>query len=310
MNRATFTAGVLAAMAYPSVARAQGAMPTVRVAVPPLDAASQVFYAKDKGFFTKVGLNVEIVKVGEGAQVAAALAGNSADIGQSNLASLCNAYEHGVPVVAIAGANMFVSTQHQSELVVLATAPLKDAKDFNGKTVAVAGLKNVQDVGFRKWIDSNGGDSSTVKVLEVPFAAMYEAILTGRIDGAMMTEPSMSAALGTKKVKAFASPLDSIGKEFVLGTWFANTSYVKANPAVIKAYAQAMVMAAEWANKNQGESQKILETNTGISLGVNPARVLFATKLDVKEMQPLIDASAKYGALKNAFPAAKLLTAT
>lgn len=306
MKRSVFTAGTLAALAFASRAQAQS-MPTVRVAVPPLDAASQVFYADAKGFFKKVGLNVQIIKVAEGASVAAAVAGGSADVGQSNLASLCNAYERGIPVVAIAGANMFVSTQHQSELGVSVNAPFKVPKDFNGKNIAVAGLKNVQQVGFCKWIDTNGGDSSTVKFLEVPFAAMGEAIITGRVDGAMLAEPSMSAAFATKKVKAFASPLDSIGKQFVLGTWFASTSWAKANPAAVKAYAQAMVMSAEWANKNQAESQKILEAATGISLGVNPARVLFATKLDPKEMQPLIDASAKYGALKTAFPAQQLL---
>jgi len=44
-------------------------------------------------------------------------------------------------------------------------------------------------------------------------------------------------------------------------------------------------------------------------MGANAARVLFANKLDVKQIQPVIDASAKYGALKATFPASQLLAA-
>ena len=34
---------------------------------------------------------------------------------------------------------------------------------------------------------------------------------------------------------------------------------------------------------------------------------IFANHLDIKDMQPLIDASAKYGSLKASFPAKELL---
>ncbi len=309
MMRAIAGAVVLLAVASSAAGAQQSPPPhsSIRVAMPPVDAASQAYYAQAKGFFKKVGLNVDILTVNGGAQVVAAVTGGAADIGQSNVSSLASAHERGIPVVAIAGANEFIAKQHQSALVVAPNAPFKKAGDLAGKTIGVAGLKNITEIGFDKWMDSNGGDWTSVKVVEVPFSTMAEAVASGRIDAAMMTEPELSESLRTKRVKVFAAPLESIGREFVVGTWFSTTAYVKAHPEIIRQYASAMAMAAEWANHHQNESARILESSTKIPVAADAARVVFATRLDTRAMQPVIDASAKYGALKNAFPATDLL---
>ncbi len=101
--------------------------------------------------------------------------------------------------------------------------------------------------------------------------------------------------------------MDSIGKEWIIGTWFTTSAYAKAHPDVVKAFAAAMAMSADWANHNQTESGKLLEAQTGVPLGANASRVIFANKLEITQMQPLIDASAKYGSLKATFPASQLL---
>jgi NitT/TauT family transport system substrate-binding protein len=305
--------GAFAALsiALVSQAGAQPApMPIVRVAMPPVDAASQAYYAREKGFFKDHGLDVRIQTARSGAAVAAAVAGGAADVGQSNLSSLSSAYERGLPFVAIAGANQFVAKQHQSELVVAMNSTLRDAKDFEGQTVGVSGLKNITEVGFDLWMDQNGANYQSVKVLELPFSAMADAVASGRIAGAMMTEPELSRALASKRVRSLAAPLASIGKEFVIGLWFTTAAYAKAHPDIVKAYAASMADAANWANRNQAESAKILEKATGVTMGPNAARVLFANRLDVRAMQPVIDASAKYGALKTSFPAQRLLAGT
>ena len=308
MTRALCAAAVLALGLTTAVGAQQTpAMPTVRVAMPPTDAASQGYYAQVKGFYKKAGINVEILTINEGASVAAGVAGGTADIGQSNLSSLCAAHERGLPFVAIAGSNLYVSTTHQSELVVAPNSPYHVAKDLNGKTIAVAGLKNVQEVAFNKWMDTTGGNWTSVKMVEIPFAATVEAVATGRVDAAMMAEPQLSGALQSKRVRIVSAPMDSIGKQWIIGTWFTTTAYAKAHPDVIKAFAAAMAMSADWANHNQAESGKLLEAETGVALGANASRVVFANHLDVKEMQPLIDASAKYGSLKASFPASELL---
>jgi hypothetical protein len=36
-------------------------------------------------------------------------------------------------------------------------------KDFNGKTFAINGLKNIGQIGAQAWIDNNGGDLRSLK---------------------------------------------------------------------------------------------------------------------------------------------------
>jgi NitT/TauT family transport system substrate-binding protein len=310
MKRSVFAGGAVAASLVTAAgAQTPAALPNIRVAMPAVDAASQGYYALDKGFFKKAGLNAEILTVAAGASVAAAVAGGAAEFGQSNLSSICSAHERGLPFVAVAGSNLFVAKTRQSQLVVAPNAPFRDAKDLNGKTLGVAGLKNITEIAFDLWMDTHGGDYKSVKVLEVPFSAMADSVATGRIDAVMMTEPELSRALENKKVRIFSTPMESIGSEFLFGVWFTTIAYAKAHPEVVKAFAASMAEAANWANRNQGESAKILEAHTGVTMGANAARVLFANKLDVKQIQPVIDASAKYGALKAPFPASQLLAA-
>ncbi|MGA2395232.1 MAG: ABC transporter substrate-binding protein [Candidatus Lustribacter sp.] len=307
MKRALFALALLTAGLTGAAGAQQPALTTIRIAMPPTDAASQGYYAQQKGFFKKVGLDAQILTINEGASVAAAVAGGTADIGQANLSSLCTAHERGLPFVAIAGSNLYVSSTHQSELVVAANAPYHTARDLDGKTIAVAGLQNVQAVSFNKWMDANGGNWKSTKIVEVPFAEDEAAIETGRVDAAMMAEPQLSGALQSKKVRILSTPMDAIGKQWIIGTWFTTAAYAKAHPAVIKAFAQAMAASADWANHNQAESGKLLEQQTGVMLGANASRVIFADRLEARDMQPLIDASAKYGALKSSFPASELL---
>jgi NitT/TauT family transport system substrate-binding protein len=282
-------------------------VPTVRVIVPPIDPGSQAFYARDQGFFKKVGLNVEISTQLFGNAVAAAIAGGAADVGQANLTSIATAHERGVPFVAIAGANLFVWQQHQNVLAVAPNSPIKAAKDLMGKTVALPGLKNITEVALDAWLDQRGVAPNTIKAIEMPQSSMAEALDAGRIDAAEMTYPEIADALEKKLVRVIGYPFEAIAKNFLAGCWFSNANWAKAHPDLVRAYAQAMAMSAEWANAHPELSAKVLERATGVPLNPASPRVKFATTLDPRAMQPVIEASVKYGLLKATFPATDLI---
>ncbi|HXP92054.1 MAG TPA: ABC transporter substrate-binding protein [Candidatus Binatia bacterium] len=282
-------------------------LPVVRVIAPPIDAAGQAFYAQAMGFFKKAGLSVEITKVSNGAAVAAAVAGGAADIGQSNIVSIASAHGRGLPFVFIAGANTFVARTHQSALVVAPASPIRTARDFAGKTLTVSGLKNITEIAFDQWMDQNGGNLNTVKVIELPFAAMADAIASGRVDAAMMAVPELSDSLRTKTVKAIAYPFESIGKEWLVGGWFTTAAWAQAHPDLVRAFVSAMQTTADWANHHQADSAKILEQATGIPVDPLASRILYTDRLDPKAIQPVIDAAAKYGAIKATFPAGEMI---
>jgi hypothetical protein len=75
----------------------------------------------------------------------------------------------------------------------------------------------------------------------------------------------------------------------------------------VRKFASVMEQTARWANAHQGESAKILEQYTKVHLGPQVARAVYAERLSTRDIQPVIDASAKFGAISASFPAAELL---
>jgi NitT/TauT family transport system substrate-binding protein len=281
-------------------------LPTIRVATIPIDAGSEVYYAQTMHFFEKAGITVEITGMNSGGAVTTAVVAGAADIGQSNAVSLAEAHEHGVPVVFVAPANSYSLKASQAGLLVLNDSPIHNARDFAGKTVGISGLRGITEAGTLNWIDKNGGDSKTVRFLDLPFPEMASAVAAHRIDAALVTEPVLSAALNTKQFRVVADPYSAIASDFLMGGWFATPAWVKAHPQAAAAFAKAIHETARWANTHHAESAVILESVSNAHMGTAVHRVPFAEALRASDLQPLIDVCAKYGLLKAPFPAAEL----
>jgi NitT/TauT family transport system substrate-binding protein len=306
MKRAPFLAASAAFALAPQFARAEA---VVRVMTLPIDQGAQAFYAQDLGMFKRAGLDAQVSITKFGSEVAAAVAGGSIEIGQSNIMSLAAAYERGLPFSLIAGAGLYASAKPTSMMLVEKNSPLKTAKDLTGKTVAVNGLKSITQASVQAWADQNGGDSTLIKFVEMPFVEMEGALSTGRIDMALMADPDATTALAAGRTRAFGKAFDAIGKQFLIGGWFAKTEWINANVDTVKKFVAVMREAAQWGNKPADFSQSaaILEKYTKVAVG-NANRIVYAERLDPALIQPSIDVAAKYGILKASFPASKMIS--
>ncbi len=281
------------------------ALTTIRVATPPSDA--QIFMAEDKGFLKANGLDGDIQVVSNGAAIVAAVLAGSIDIAQSNLVSLCAAHAAGTDVVLIAGAGQYSSKAPSAELVVGAKSPYKAAKDLTGRIVAGNGVKNITQVGAYAWLAQNGVDPASIKFVEMPFPQMPDALNVGRIDAAVIAEPSLSAAVSAGTVRVLAACFNGIANDFLIGGWFASGAWAQAHPDIVKRFQKAMAQTAAWANTQQSESGALITKYTKVAVSPTMARTVFALKLDGAMIQPLIDASARYGAIPKAFAAKDLI---
>jgi NitT/TauT family transport system substrate-binding protein len=156
------------------------------------------------------------------------------------------------------------------------------------------------------WIDRNGGDSSTVKFVEIPFPSIPAALEAHRIDAAFITEPVISAARKNGRVLVY--PWDAISKHFLVGCWFTTSQWAKDHPDIVKRFGAAIHDAAVWANKNPAKSGEILAKHSKIDSAViaTMARAHYAERLTTALVQPLVDLSAKYNGF-SPFPARELL---
>lgn len=287
--------------------RGQSLIP-LRVATTPNDSGAEVYYGVDMGIFKKYGLDVTVTTLNNGGIIASGVASGTFDIAQAAVSSVAAAHERGVPFVIVAPAALWTTSRITSALVVAGDAKIASAKDLSGKIIAVNGLQNVTQVGPEAWIAQNGGDLASVKFIEMPFAEMTAALQSHRIDAAQMSQPALDEAQRAG-AKVVAATYDAIAKQFLLAGWFATPAWVAGHADATRRFSQAILETARWANANPAASAKILEKYTKLPIDPGTPRVLYPERMRPEEAQPLIDASAKFHALRSAFPAREIFVA-
>jgi NitT/TauT family transport system substrate-binding protein len=305
MRRALIVLFVSVALLCPQAGGAQEA--TLRIATIPIDVGAEVFYARDAGFFKKAGIDAQIQPITNGGAIAAAVASGAIDVGFSNLVSIATAFKRGVPITIIAPAGLYSTKTPSSVCVVAQNSPIKSAKDLTGKVFATNGLKNIAEFGPRAWIDKNGGDSSTVSFIEMPFPAMSVALAQGHIAAALLAEPSATEFKSSTRV--LSKCFDGIAPNFMISAYIATTKWATAHPDLVQKFQQAIRETAAWANKNHDKTAEMLAKEAKISPDVVRAmnRSVYPERTDPAMIQPVIDVTAKYGALNATFPASEMI---
>jgi NitT/TauT family transport system substrate-binding protein len=297
-------AGAPVAAALP--ARAATLTP-VRIGVQPVESAGQTFYAKDLGWFEQAGLDVTITPLSNGGALVTAVIAGSLDVGLSAVGPVAQGAVKGLGVKIIAPAGMSLSTAPTDVTMVALDSPIKTAADLSGKTIAVNGLGNVLMYATQAWIDKNGGNSKSVKWLELPFPSMAAALSAHRVDAATLAEPYVSDAKPV--ARALANPMDAIALTIPATTWFANGNWLAQQPALAAKVVDVLRRAAVWANGHPKEAGDILIRYTSIkpeTLAVM-TRSTFGVDIVPSQIQALIDTGVKYGAVDHAVKAADII---
>jgi NitT/TauT family transport system substrate-binding protein len=290
---------------------AQG-LATLNVAAIPSDISGSAYYAADNGYFKQAGLDAQFLALTSGPAIAAAVLGGSADVGYSNVISLAIAHSRGLPITILFPANLHVHDAPTAGLLaVKKTSPITSAKDLNGKVMAVIGLNNIADIAARAWIDKNGGDSKTVKSVELPFPEMKAALEADRIDAAVLDttgDPTLGKPGDT--LRLIASSFDAVSSRFAPSVWFSTAEWVAKHPAQAKGFVTAMRESALWANTHHRDSAVILAKYAHMTIAQigTFTRATYGDRLTPELIQPNIDVAAKYAVIKAAFPASDIIS--
>jgi NitT/TauT family transport system substrate-binding protein len=293
---------LVAALGAPRRAVAQAAI-AMNVATTPNDAGAEVYYAADMGFFKRARLEVTITTINNGVTIAAGIVAGTFDAAQASVPSIASGHERGLPLVIIAPAATWSSSTVTTALVIAKSATMRTAKDLEGKTIAVNGV--LTQLGASAWLEKNGADLGTIKFLDLPYASMAPGLAAKRIDAAVLAEPDLDPALATE-AKVLAAPYDAIAKEFLISAWFTTLDYAKGHPEALRRLERAILDAGRWANRNRARSGEILAKYTKVAVSPDMVRVAYAERTSAALAQPLIDAAARYKALRATFPASEL----
>lgn len=304
-SRKAALAILAAACTAPAAVRAQAM--TLRIGAATADSFAEGYYAADQGAFAKAGIDATIATFPAGGQIVQAAAAGAIDVGVGDPIALANAAKAGVPLAYFAGSGLYTSDAPTSLMVVPSASPIRTAKDFEGQAIGVANLSSIILVAVKAWLERGGADLAKVKFFELAQSQLAEAAVRGTVAGAFVSETFISGQ--SDKLRILGACYDALAKQFLLSGWFAKRDWIRANPEVAKRYAQVMYDTARWANGHHDDTAAILSKQTGMELARIKAihRMQYATSLDPKLLQPVLDASAKYKLLDARLSAADLI---
>jgi NitT/TauT family transport system substrate-binding protein len=297
-------ATVLTLRATPRLAAAAN----LRVGSAPNDELSPLLYAQAVGMFREAGLEIDLQLVASATTAAAAVVGGALDLARGSVFSLISAHARNVPLTMVAASSVQAGGGQNVGLLVPDEAALHTGADFNGKTVSVAGLNDIMVVAVRAWVDKSSGHSESVRFVELTGPQVGTALDSGRIDAAAVVNPNFAQMLATGKYRSLGDPGLAIAPHFLASAWFGMTDYVQHNAAAIKSFANVMTRASAYANEHPHETAPLLAKLTGVDVATieHMTRAHYATALDPRDVQPLIDAAAKYGIIANSFSAREM----
>jgi NitT/TauT family transport system substrate-binding protein len=291
--------------------RAQAQAAPLHVIGPPNDGYKAVYYGVRSGIFRKYGVDVEATLINSGAAAAAALIGATADIAYTNATTLITAHNKNIPMQIVApGAIFKADGKMQTAIVTLKDGPIRSGRDLIGKTVGSVSLGDTMAASIQAWIDQSGGDSHTVKIIEVPASAVVQMLQEGRVVAAAVNEPAASQAIATGNVRAIVNPNSAIAKTFLAAMFAVMAPAAEKNAEGMRRFAQGMHEASLYTNSHMAETVDLVAGYSGIAPDVvaRSARFTDAEYADPALVQPVIDVLVKYAIIDHAFPAADIIS--
>jgi NitT/TauT family transport system substrate-binding protein len=269
--------------------------------LPLLDAAALHIALKQK-LFAAEGLQVKVEPVAQSLAALPALKNGQIDIiAGANYVTFLQAYQQGTLKLKVIADGASEAPRFM-QLLVLPDSPIKQAKDLEGKTVAVNILNNIQSLTFNEILKANKVDPAKVKYRAVQFPLMDKALANHDVDAVHTAEPFgtvFQQKLGARMViDGGGPPTTGLPVSGYVSTQDFVTKYPKTAAAFQRAIEKAQALAA--SDRKQVEnvlpSYAKVDARTAATLSF-PG---YPTSVDPAGLQRLSDLMVQQGLLKSA----------
>jgi NitT/TauT family transport system substrate-binding protein len=193
------------------------------------------------------------------------------------------AIAHNLPLVIVAPASYVPSdSAHDSTgLLVNHASPITSASGLNGRTIAVNAIGGFVQLAAEASIDQAGGDSSSIKWIEVPLPNIVAAVQAGEVEGGVDAEPfvTQGKSAGLRDVLAVTSrALAGVPS----AVYVTSKAYASSHPDIVKAFAASLYSANAALATNPQQVRTVGAKSTSV-----PAPVLAKIVLPVFQPQKL-----------------------
>jgi NitT/TauT family transport system substrate-binding protein len=250
----------------------------LKVTLPTWTGYGPLFLAKEKGFFEKNGVDVELSIVEGLGERKAALAGGKID----GMATALDVQ------VTLAGADIPVQVvwlldDSYGGDGILVKNEINDIKDLKGKQIAFEVGSTSQMLALTA-LEQGGLTEDDVTVVQMSAGDAGAAFAAGKVDAAVTWEPWLTkGAQANGKILLTTKDLPGI----ILDTVAFKEEVIKSRPEDVKAFVKAMGEAMDYWKENEKEANEIMAKGLKIDVKEFEATVTglkFFTKEDNKEL--------------------------
>ena len=204
-----------------------------------------LFFGKDKGFFAREGIDIDLVLMSPPTAIAALVTGEldfSTTVGAGISATM-----RGLPIKRILYIQQFVT------FALIAAPEIKNVRDLAGKSVGAVALTDATAIAAREILKGHGLDPASVNFFYTQSTESSRTALTSKKLNAAMLPPPFAEEAQVRGFNRLAeakdySPLSGIGL-------LASSDALKKNPAkgvsVIRAVLRTMAYMREPKNQNE-----------------------------------------------------------
>lgn len=245
---------LMATFGLPKTGLAAG-MAKVRIGVDPYTTGSQMWVAKDKGFFEAHGIDAEISVYATGIEALDSTLTGNADIGVGlDFPTALRMQSHQLTILAA----IFASKPGWHKLVV--SDAIKSDADLKGKRFGIA-TGTAQHLVTIKYLEGKGLAPADYTL--VPFASLVEIVASlkaGRLDGAFVWADGVQKSTDSPGFRIMTDDSEAHLRQSAYVC--ANTGFAKENRETVVKMLKAMNDATLFISENQQEAAAIIAKNT------------------------------------------------
>jgi NitT/TauT family transport system substrate-binding protein len=269
----------------------------VKVGVIPILDVAPIYLGKEKGFFSKRGIELTLETGQGGAAIVPGVVSGQFQFGFSNVTSLLIASTRGLPLKVVS--NGVASTgKDKADFggVVVKDASIRTAADLAGKRVAVNTLKNIGDSTIRASVRKAGGDPSSIKFVELAFPDMPAALQAGRVDAIWVVEPFLSTSLA-QGGRLVASNYVDTAPDLTVAVYFTSRQLIDKDPDLVKRFTEAMTESLAYADAQPDDARPVLTSYTKIDPALIQKQTLpkWPPQINRASVETLADLALKDG---------------
>lgn len=231
--------------------------PTVKIAVPTWTGYGPLFLAKDKGFFDKYGVSVDLTIIEGLGERKQALATNRLQAMATALDVQVTLAAADVPIKVVWALDDSFGGDG-----ILAKTAIKSVKDLQGKRVAFH-VGSTSHLFLLTVLAANGMSQKDIVAVNMTAGEAGAAFVAGRVDAAVTWEPWLTKGEQSGQGKVLLSTKDFPG--IIADSVSFRADYVRQYPEAVKGFVAAMKDAMDYWKQHEDEGNAVMAKGLGIS---------------------------------------------